>query len=48
MPLGKEKSIMEMVGLPKIGWRVWDKRKRLKKCDHLLTETVLLTSLVVQ
>lgn len=48
LPLGKGKSIMEMVGPLKIGWRAWDKRKSLKKCGHLLTETVLLTPLVVQ
>lgn len=33
---------MEIVGLPKIGWRTWDKRNGLRKCGRELpTESVL-------
>lgn len=31
MPLGKGRSMMEVVRLPKIGWRAWDKREEVKE-----------------
>lgn len=41
-PLGKGRSIMEVVRLPKIGWKTGIKGKRLRKCGHtLFTEPAL-------